>query len=217
MNRDQFMHVTVVIDAFRAFATACYVLERKPKQYIYAPKSSTLKRLAADCSEYFFIGKNEIGADIKYDIPNSPTRVTESNITGRCILHRSEAGAKGLLNAADADVVLAASFVNAEATVRYLRKLKQPDITIVPMGFEGNIPSIEDDICAAYITGLINGQAIDIKPYMRDFREGPGACFFGTDQWQYPQADFNRCTQINCFDFAIRAKLYGDYAVLMRC
>jgi 2-phosphosulfolactate phosphatase len=217
MNDKKKPKVIVIVDAFRAFATASYVLERKPQQYIYVTKSSVLTKLASNFSNPLFIGKNEIGENINYNIPNSPTRVTEVEVTGRVVMHRTEAGAKGILEATDADVVLAAAFVNASATARYIRRLSEPKVTIIPMGHEAIKPSIEDDICAQYIQFLINGKPFDLKPFIPELKKGPGKYFFAKDQWQYPREDFKRCLETNRFNFAIRAELCEDYALLMVC
>ena len=158
MIENKSQKVTVIIDAFRAFATACYVLERNPQQYIYATKSSVLEKLSLNLSNTLFIGKNEIGENIKYDIPNSPTRVTEVEITNKIIMHRTEAGSKGVLAASNYDIILVSSFVNAGATAQYIKQLNNPIIKIVPMGHEANTPSIEDNICAEYIQSLINSK-----------------------------------------------------------
>lgn len=216
MQENKNLKVSVIIDVFRAFTTACYVLEQTPKKYIYAAKTKVLERLALNYTNTLFIGKNEIGADIKYDIPNSPTRVQEINLSNRVILHRTEAGSKGVLSSVDADIILAASFVNARATVKYIKKLQKPEIKIIPMGHEANSPSIEDDICAEYIRCLINEKSLDINPFIKKLRKESGKYFFLEDQWQYPKEDFRYCLEINKFDFAIQAKLRKNYALLMR-
>lgn len=214
MNDKKNLKVTVIVDAFRAFATASYVLERSPMQYFYATKSSVLAKLASNFNNPLFIGKNEKGENINYNIPNSPTRVTEVEVTDRVILHRTEAGAKGILAATDADIILAAAFVNARATARYIRKLSEPKVTIIPMGHEAVNPSIEDDICAQYILFLINGKQLDLKPFIPVLKKGSGKYFFTEDQWQYPREDFKRCLKANCFNFTIQAKLHDNYAIL---
>jgi len=209
--------VTVIVDAFRAFATASYILERRPQKYIYAAKTSVISRLALDFIKPLLIGKPETGDTTIYAIPNSPTRVLETEITGRVVLHRTEAGAKGILGAKNADIVLAAGFVNADATAKYIRTLPNPKITIIPMGHEAINPSIEDDICAEYIQSLINGKKFSIEFYIQELKTGPGKYFFTEDQWQYPKEDFVRCLEIGRFDFAIQAEIYNDYALLTRC
>jgi 2-phosphosulfolactate phosphatase len=211
------MQVTIVIDAFRAFATATYILNKNPAKYILTSKSSVITRLAADMDNTLLIGKAEIGSDLKYDIPNSPTRVLEVTIEGHNILHRTAAGAKGILLVHKSDVVLAAGFINAEATAEYVKKMNNVNITIMPMGHEASEPSLEDDICAKYIKALIEEEKLDIKEDLKALRDGPGQYFFQHDQWQYPQEDFERCIELGGCNFAIKADIYDDYAVLSRC
>lgn len=217
MKQNRRPKVSVVIDVFRAFTTACYILEQRPEKYIYATNTKALEECALAYSNTLFIGKNEIGANIKYDIPNSPTRVKEIVITDKIVFHRTEAGAKGILNAIDADIILATSFVNASATVKYIKKLQIPEIKIISMGHEATTPSIEDDICAEYIKSLLNNKNFDIHPFIQELREGPGKYFFLEDQWQYPREDFLCCLEINKFNFAIQAELCGNHAILTRC
>lgn len=219
---DSSIRVTVVIDAFRAFSTACYVLEKNPASYRVATKSSVISRLAIDAINPLLIGKPEKGFDhIVYNIPNSPTRVLGVKITGCDVLHRTDAGMKGILQSKDSDIILAAGFVNAESTVQYInktiRKKGTPKITITPMGHQGESPSLEDDACAEYIKCLLSEKKLDLNLYMDEIRQGPGSYFFSQDQQQYPSEDFARCMEVGRFDFAIQAILKDDYAVLSRC
>jgi len=211
------LNVAIIIDAFRAFATASYVLEHYPKTYMLATKSSVISKLASNLKNTLLIGKPEKGSNLIYNIPNSPTRVQEIKIRDKNILHRTEAGAKGILLAKDSDIILATGFVNADATVKYIKTLTKPKITIVPMGHEGITPSLEDDICAKYIESLINEKKIKLTPFLKDLKKGPGKYFFSKDQWQYPQEDFDRCLKTNSFNFAIKAVVHNDYAILKRC
>lgn len=212
------MNVTVVIDVFRAFTTAAYVLEQQPAAYLLAVKQTVISRLASKFINPLIIGKLEKGFDENlYHIPNSPTRVLDVKISGREVIHRTEAGAKGVLLAQNAEIVLAAGFVNAAATVRYIQTLTNPTVTIIPMGHEGVTPSLEDDLCAKYIEGLMGGTTLALTPYLSELKEGSGRYFFSEDQWQYPIEDFERCLEIDRFDFAIQALPETDYAILTRC
>lgn len=211
------MKVTVIIDVFRAFTTVPYVLERNPASYALAVKQSVIAILAAKCINPLVIGKPEKGTEGFYHIPNSPTRAQEVDITGRNIIHRTEAGAKGVLQAQTADLVLVASFVNATATANYIKRLKDPQVVYAPMGHEGTLPSLEDDVCSEYIQAIVNGKKIELAPYIPRFREGPGKYFFSEDQRQYPKEDFDRCLEVDRFSFAIQAIVKGDYAILTRC
>lgn len=211
------LQVTVVIDAFRAFTTAAYVLEQHPNSYRITTKSEVIARLASACKHPLLIGKSERGAALAYDIPNSPTRVAELSVTGRSVLHRTEAGAKGIFLAQNADIILVAGFVNAEATAEYIRKLVNPKITLAPMGHEATTPSLEDHVCALSIAALINNEKITIEKFIPALRKGSGSYFFSQDQWQYPHEDFKRCLEIGRPSFAIQAIIKKDYAILRRC
>ncbi|MBP7074716.1 MAG: 2-phosphosulfolactate phosphatase [Rhabdochlamydiaceae bacterium] len=212
------MKVVVVIDVFRAFTTASYVLDRQPLTYMLALRQTVVDELATRHMHSLVIGKPEKGTNSHiYHIPNSPTRVLEAEVKDRNIIHRTEAGAKGILQAQEATIILAASFVNASATVRYIKALKDYDVTIVPMGHEGSTPSLEDDICSDYITALINNQKRDLAHYIPQLKEGSGKYFFSTDQWQYPHEDFDRCLEVDRFNFAIQATIHENYAVLKKC
>ncbi len=206
--------VSVIIDVFRAFTTAAYVLERYPTTYMMTTQSEVISRLASNLMNPLMIGKAEQGTDIIYHIPNSPTRVQGTEITNRNILHRTAAGAKGILLAQNADIVLAVGLVNADATVEYIKTLTNPKITIIPMGHEGTTPSLEDHLCALYMEGLIYGEKINLTPFMPVLREGSGQYFFSEDQWQYPCEDFECCLETGRFDFAIQAMVQDDYAIL---
>lgn len=211
------INVAIVIDAFRAFTTACYVLEQQPATYALTTKSTVVSRLASNLSNPLLIGKPEIGAVLTYDIPNSPTRVKGVKITNQNILHRTEAGAKGVLLAQGADIILAAGFVNADATVQYIKTLTNPKVRIAPMGHEAKTPSLEDDVCAQYIYALLHGQELNLTQFYTALREGSGSYFFSDDQWQYPRKDFDRCLKVGRFNFAIQAEVQDDYAILRRC
>jgi 2-phosphosulfolactate phosphatase len=209
------MKVVVVIDVFRAFTTASYALSKKPSAYYLAVKQSIITELASKQINPLIIGKPEIGlsGDL-YHIPNSPTRLQEMEVEGRVVIHRTEAGARGVLQATSADIVLAAGFVNAKATALFLSYLKDAEITYYPMGHEGNTPSLEDDLCAQYIAALVTGNIVNIKPYIPHLKTGAGSYFFGADQKQYPEKDFERCLELNRFDFPIRADIKNNYALL---
>lgn len=208
------MEITIVIDVFRAFTTAAYVLEQGPEVYYLTNQCSVIARLAKNYFHSIRIGKPEKDSDLSYTIPNSPTRVIEEKIKGAPVLHRTAAGGSGVLFLKEGTAIFAASFVNADATVIYVKKLNPSRITAIPMGYEGNIPSLEDNLCADYINALIKGEKFSITPYISELKEGPGKYFFGEDQKQYPKEDFDRCLELKRFNFAIIVEVKGDYAML---
>ena len=86
------------------------------------------------------------------------------------------------------------------------------------MGHEGKESSLEDDICAEYIKNLIRGEKKKVSNLALKLKKDSGKYFFSEDQWQYPKEDFDRCLEIDSFNFAIIAKVAeeDEYAILTR-
>lgn len=204
--------VTIIIDVFRAFTTACYVLEQNPASYVITNKCKVVSKLTA--SDTILIGKPEKGSNLKYDIPNSPLRAQELELKNKHIIHRTEAGATGIMKSKG--TILAASFVNANATIQYIKKQNIDNYIILAMGHEANTPSLEDNLCAEYIKKIYNGDEINISKYIPKLRKTSGKYFFGQDQWQYPREDFALCLEKDKFHFAIIAYVKLDWACLTK-
>lgn len=181
-----------------------------------AKKSDVISKLSANFTNPLLVGKSEKGSILAYNIPNSPTRVESVDIKHRSVLHRTEAGAGGIIsvNQPGGGIILAASFVNAGATAKYIKALPNAKVTIIPMGHEGTNPSLEDNICAEYIKALINGKKINLAKFLPVIKNDSGKYFFSRDQWQYPKEDFFKCLEIDHFDFIIKANVIDDYAIL---
>ncbi len=209
--------LVVIIDVFRAFSTACYILEQAPVEYLLVGESRAARRLLITAEAPFLVGKTELGETLPYDIPNSPTRACQHQLAGRTLIHRTGAGARGILRASQADEILAGSLVNAEATAVYIRKRRPDVLTLVSMGHEGDTPSEEDELCARYLQALLQGAPLDIASHREELRRGAGRYFFDTaTQEEYPREDFDRCLALNRFPFVIRATRHSDYARLER-
>lgn len=210
------MEVAIVVDVFRAFTTACVVLEGSPKNYYVTNHCKAVLKLAKECDQPILLGKPEKGSDVVYTTFNSPTRVGELNLKNQDVIHRTTAGGAGLISAEKGRRIFAAAFVNAEATVKVVRALKPENIKIIPMGHEGTTPSQEDTLCAEYIQGLLEEKKIQIEVFIPQLREGPGKYFFGEDQKQYPQEDFDHCLSLNRYDFAIAVEVIDGVAKLSK-
>lgn len=208
--------VLVVIDVFRAFTTAAYVLEQNPKEYFFTNKSYVVQTLKNHFNESVLIGKPEIGFSLEYTIPNSPTRAAELSLKNKVIIHRTEAGGSGVVNAKNADIIIVLTFPTLKATVRYLKRLKDPKIIIHPMGHEAKKPSLEDDLCKEALEKELKGEIFIIKLFEEILKKGPGSYFFTKNQREYPEEDFKKCLGEKSFDFVIKAKLFDGYAILFK-
>jgi len=206
--------VTVIVDAFRAFATACSILNQNPLVYFLTDQCSVVKRLKNRELDPVLIGKPEIDSSLHYTIPNSPTRVQELNLRDRTVIHRTTAGGVGVKRYKEADILLAVSFVNAKATAEAIAQINPSQLKVIPMGHEGKTPTLEDDLCASYLRALVEGKSFGFNLFIEELREGPGKCFFGADQNQYPREDFDQCLAFNTFGSPIFVENRGDFAIL---
>lgn len=211
-------NVTIVIDVFRAFSTACHILNHNPSQYFFAPYCHTADHLHHIYPNAILIGKPEIGSTLRYHAPNSPQRSRALSLESQVVIHRTQAGATGVIDALTRpnELVLACGFTNALATAHLLQRLEIDQLTIRAMGHEATSPSIEDDVCADYLQALIDNAPFDPTRHFDAIKKSSGAYFFSDDQAQYPKEDFEHCLSLNTFDFAIQAQSHGDYATLSR-
>lgn len=209
--------VVVIIDVFRASTTTCYVMSQSPTDYFLVGDSITVAQLKKADSQAFLIGKPEGGLEPQYDIPNSPTLSLHHDLSTRVVVHRTAAGARGVLNALRADEVLVAGFVNVGATVTYIQNQKSSVVSLVCMGHEGTLPAPEDELCAEFFMArLKGGEGVADRERIHTLRLTSGAYFFGEAQGEYPTADFERCLEIDRFAFAVRAEQIGSYARLRK-
>jgi 2-phosphosulfolactate phosphatase len=208
--------LVVIIDVFRAFTTASHVLGRHPADYLLVGDCATARRCARDHPDAMLIGKPEPGSDLVYDIPNSPTRALSVRVAGRTVIHRTAAGARGVLAAKRAQAVLVASFANMAATVRHIQAVAPAVVSLVAMGHEGTTPAVEDDLCAACLAAGLTAGPFDLTPHLAALRQTSGAYFVGNAHSEYPVEDFDRCLTFDSHPYALRAEQFGDYARISR-
>lgn len=199
--------LTVIIDVFRAFTVECFLADMGVAHIIPKGPASECLDLKKAHPDYFLIGERKGIKLDGFDLGNSPSQlVTGPSLAGRTIVHSTSAGTQGVAFAENATEVLVASFVNASATARYIRK-KNPDIvTIVGMGLNGNQNSEEDDLCASYIKALILGESPNIHEQIARLSTTSGKKFFTHyDEASFPEPDFFMCLVPNIFNFVLKA------------
>lgn len=208
------IHITVIIDAFRAFATACHILENEPKDYFLTDRCPVVEQLANNAQVPILIGKPEKGSSLTYAIPNSPTRLKELHLKGATVIHRTAAGGSGVVQNWDADLTLAVSFANVAATAKAIKTLAPSKLSIIPMGHEAVTPSLEDELCARFLKATLENRPFSLDPYLEELKEGPGSCFFGENQQEYPKEDFAICLDLNSSPIVIAVENLGEFARL---
>jgi len=195
--------VVVVIDVLRAFSTAAYAFSRGAAEIILVSTVEEALSLKSTISPSKAMG--EVGGlrPEGFDFGNSPTYINEADLSGVTMIHRTSAGTQGVVRSQVAEVMLAASFVVANATARYISKLAVPEITFVITGKSYN-GGDEDIACAEYLEELLKGNRPNAKPFLQRVLESKDAFpHLDPEQRAFPRSDLDYCTQIDRFDFAL--------------
>jgi 2-phosphosulfolactate phosphatase len=205
--------LTVVIDVFRAFSTACYASFRGAGPIYPAGAIEDAFRLKKDMPDAILVGERNERPPEGFDFGNSPFHIYNADIQNLPMIHTTSSGTQGIVNAVNADEILTGSFVNAGAIVSYIRQQNPARVSLVCMGYACQYPTDEDTLCAEYIQNELTGKESDWPAMVQTMRYGSGARFFepASQQWA-PQEDFSLCLDRNRFNFIL--KVTGREGVL---
>ena len=197
--------LTVIIDVFRAFTTAAYVMANGAERIIPVgslKEAFEMKRL----HPYWVLMGERGGRRVKgFDYGNSPFEVRDVDLTGRTVIQTTGAGTQGVVNATEAEEMLLGSFVTAGAIVEHIRKANPEAVSLVAMGSVGVERSMEDELCASYIEDTLRGETPKFEQIKQRIREAPsGAKFFDPAKPQFREEDFNMALELDRFDFILR-------------
>ncbi|HEX7494464.1 MAG TPA: 2-phosphosulfolactate phosphatase [Bacteroidales bacterium] len=210
--------VTVIIDVFRAFSVACYAVDAGAVRIIATSEVSEAFQLKKKYINSVLAGERDEKKIEGFDLGNSPTEIIKTDLTGKTLIHTTTAGTQGLINAVNADIVLAGSLVNCGAIIRYIKTLNPDHVSLIAMGYRATISAEEDLLCAEIIAaGLKNKNFITDKK-ITDLQNTSGKRFFNPANIDYsPPTDFFLCTMIDRFDFILNAtRRYDGNIDLMR-
>jgi 2-phosphosulfolactate phosphatase len=203
--------VTVIIDVFRAFSTACYAFDSGASAVITTCSAEAARDLRKKYRNAFLAGERNEKMIEGFDFGNSPTELIRADLTGSTVILTTTAGTNGLVNATGADIILAASLVNAGPTAKYIRSLKPEVVSLVAMGYRATHSAEEDLLCAELISDRLNGGEGNFEKKISDLRSSSGSRFFNSSNLEFsPPTDFFLCTMTDRFDFALRADRRTD-------
>jgi 2-phosphosulfolactate phosphatase len=199
--------LTVIIDVFRAFSTACYA-SHAGIQRIYPvgdlEKAYFLKQQNPD---YILVGERNEQKPEGFDFGNSPSQLLESILTGKTMVHTTSSGTQGIANATGAVEIITGSFVNAQAIINYIRKQQPEIVSLVCMGYSCQYPTDEDTLLAVYIKNELEGVSNNFPAMVEQIRTGDGARFFAPEKQEWaPEADFDLCLSLNRFNFVLKVE-----------
>jgi 2-phosphosulfolactate phosphatase len=209
--------LTVVIDVFRAFSTACYAVAKGAGPVYPVGTVDEAFRLQKSLGNALLIGERNERPPEGFDFGNSPWFLIQADIEGKAVVHTTSSGTQGIVNALHADEIITGSFVNASAIVRYIREKNPADVSLVCMGYACLYPTDEDTLCAEYIRNELTGLTSDWPGMKNQIRKGSGARFFErkNQSWS-PEEDFELCLDRDRFGFVLKVTRKNEYVVLDR-
>jgi 2-phosphosulfolactate phosphatase len=207
--------LTVVIDVFRAFSTACYACDFGAAKIIPVGDIDQAYNLKNDNPKIVLIGERNEQKPTGFDFGNSPSQLRKDKITGKIIVHTTSSGTQGIANAVNAAEIITGSFVNAGAIVRYINQQKPHRVSLVCMGYACKYPTDEDTLCAEFIKNELEGIPNHFEEMVETIRNGSGARFFEKEKQMWsPKKDFELCLALNRFDFVLKVNKIGELNVL---
>jgi 2-phosphosulfolactate phosphatase len=209
--------LTVIIDVFRAFSTACYVYDRGAAQIIPVGNIELAYRLKDQNPGFVLMGERNEMKPHGFDFGNSPALIQNASLEGKTVVHTTSSGTQGIEAAAHAPEIITGSFVNAGAIVKYIRQKKPDVVSLVCMGYACELPTDEDTLCAEYIRNELKGLTNDFEKMVKIIRKGSGRRFFeaGKQEWA-PKEDFDLCLRLNAFHFVLKVERTAKHAFLRK-
>jgi len=203
--------IVLIIDVLRAFSTAAYAFSRGANEIRLVGAIQEALDLKAKIPNAKAMG--EVGGlpPQGFDFGNSPTRILEHDLAGITLIQRTGAGTQGAVRAVNADVMLATSFVVAQATMDYVLKLKPNELSFVITGGMGND---EDVACAEYLEKQFTGQAVEAESFIKRVYASRDALEHMEEHPQLPYADLDYCSRINNFDFAMPIERKDGFLIM---
>lgn len=204
--------LTVVIDVFRAFSTACYVFAAGADKIIPAEHVDDAFKLQKLLKNVVMLGERNERRVPGFDFGNSPTHIINQDFSAKTIIMTTSSGTRGIANATHADEIITGSFVNAEAIIGYIRQKNPLVVSLVCMGYEGRYPTQEDTFLAEYVRDRLQNKEVNFEKIKHILRTGDGARLLdpANEEWS-PASDFELCLDLNRFNFVLKIEKGEDY------
>lgn len=196
--------VTVVIDVLRACTTQAACLARGASEIRLVSEVDEALAMRDEIPGALAMGEVDSRPVEGFDLSNSPVEVwARDDLEGRAIVHRSSAGTRGAVRAAEAGTgpMWGGAFVTASATAAQL----PPDgeVVYVVTGDSFGRDGDEDRALADWLASLRRGETPDPAAHLERVTESDAGRVFGTVPWQTAE-DRDFAMQIDRFDFALR-------------
>jgi 2-phosphosulfolactate phosphatase len=209
--------VVVVIDVLRAFTTAGYAFGAGAREIVLVATIEEAEALRAADPGALLIGEVDGYPIDGFDFGNSPAQIVRRSFDRTRLVQRTTSGTCAAVAARGAELILAASFVCAEATVQHILQAEPAHVALVLSGRRGSSGGADDLACADYLFARLRGEQPPAGPFLARVRESSAARrFLAGDQPAFPPDDLDLALAIDRFDFAMAAEWRDGLLVLER-
>ena len=209
--------LAVIIDVFRAFSTACYIMNNGAEKILPVSEVSEAFQLKKNNPEFILLGEEFEKKIPGFDFGNSPSHIANVDFHGKTIVQRTSSGTLGIVNATNADELITGSFVNAGAIIRYILQQKPEHLSLVCMGYAALRPIEEDTLCAEYIADTLKGSPVDFKRMVSIIKNTSAKRFYDPANADFsPPEDVNLCLDLNRFNFVLKAEKSPSNIISLR-
>lgn len=214
---DQLRGAVVVIDVLRAFTTAAFAFDAGASEIILVSTVAEATALREKFPGALLVG--EVGGYPidGFDFGNSPFEFEGRALGGARLIQRTTSGTRVAVESRNAQAILTASFVCAEATVQYILRTAPSSVALVVSGRDRPVGGADDLACADYMAARLRGEQPAVEPFLARVRESSGARrFLDPEKTAFPLQDLELALQADRFDFAMVARRQGELLVLER-
>lgn len=164
--------VAIVIDVIRAFTTAAYAFAAGVDRIVTVSKIDEAFQHRARNPNYLLMGEIKGEPIPGFQFGNSPMQFDGHHIKGGTLVQRTTSGTQGVVAAVNADVILPASFVVANATLKRILALDPEQVSFI---ITGQNDGSEDLALADYLEACLLGRAPDPTSYLERVMNSPNA------------------------------------------
>lgn len=209
--------LTVIIDVFRAFSTACYIYANGARKIIPVADIKFAYELKKENPNFLLLGERGGRTPEGFDFGNSPSQIEGIDFKEKTVVQTTSSGTNGIISAKNADEIITGSFVNAASIVKYIKNKNPERVFLVAMGLEGRESAEEDRLCAQYLKDVLLGKPCDFAKIIKILKTTHGLRkFFDPVQVWFPKRDFELCLDLNKFSFVLKVEPYDENLLALK-
>ncbi len=198
--------IAVIVDVFRAGTNISLILNKGADKIIPVADLQYSEKLKKEHPSYIFTGERE-GKKINwFEYGNSPSEIDTGYFNNKTVSINTMSGTQGIVNAKSADQILVSGFTNSYAVEQYIlsqiNKYSEPIVTIVPMGWGGTSPALEDELYAEYLRDRLLKKEPDYEQIRNQIMNSDFVkrTFLNDNNADFPKKDLEYCLALNKYN-----------------